>query len=89
MFEELRRIVSQMSGVPVERIARETRVGDLIDSLDLVELTVAIEEGDAAQSGAEFVKAARETSDEPFRFLEMTVGELADWWERYHGGAGS
>ena len=88
MFERLRDILARSSGVPAERITRETRVGDLIDSLDLVELTVAIEEGAVSGEDVEFVSAARHQEADPFSFLDMSVGELAQLWEEYREGKG-
>jgi len=76
MFDRLQQLLAEISGVPPRQITRETPVRDLIDSLGLVQLLGSFEE--------EGVDAASSTVDAaPMLGIDrMTVGDLADVWER-------
>jgi hypothetical protein len=63
----MRRTLARISGAPTERITADVRVGDLIDSLDLVELAGAIEEGIVTVRETEAQSDAHGTDDWPTR----------------------
>ncbi|MGV3723365.1 MAG: acyl carrier protein [Actinomycetota bacterium] len=75
MFEKIRRLLAEACRVDPETITRETRIGELpIDSLELVEFSLAVEE----EVSLDVPDSAVETQD----LERMTVGELVELLER-------
>lgn len=75
MFEKIRRLLADACRIDAETITRETRIGDLlIDSLELVEFSLALEE--------ELSLDVPDSVAEAWDLEKMTVGELVDLCER-------
>jgi len=79
MYEKISEILAAACGIRVDEISRETRIGDLVrDSLDLIELTLALEEELSFDLPDELAAT--------FDPQKLTVGELTELHEKYGGG---